>query len=378
MLKKLAQLANEGLKKMYLSEKGIFCHRLLGSKLQKEGENPFYTLMAIIGLAKAREKGLKSSFVPEDLFQNVLNNFATTDYLGFWSYALWAASVLENENINSIIIQCEKLFKNLINKKKPIPSMETAYLLYAICEYLTKQKDQNVMMFAKEVFQALIKTFHETSGLFSFTTRISRKNIVMMRINQNLGSFASQINSIMALSKYYQISHNKIALEKARKCANVICTFQGELGQWWWIYNVKKGFVVEEYPIYSIHQDGVAIVSFLELQKSLGESLYEKNLKKGLQWLEGQNELKIKMYDEKNKIIWRAIQRKENPSSQKTGPWGLGKKSYFKMQLAGLLNSSIVKKFPLPDKYELLLESRPYHNGWVLLAWSMSHKLKNY
>ena len=371
MLKKLAQLANEGLKKMYLSEKGIFCHRLLGSKLQKEGENPFYTLMAIIGLAKARKKGLKPSFVPEDLFQNVLNNFATTDYLGFWSYALWAAFILEDKNINSIVTRCEKLFKNLLNLRKPIRSMEIAYLLYGICEYLTKERSKKLITLADEVFQALIKTFHETSGLFSFTTRTSRKNIVMMRINQNLGSFASQINSIMALSKYYQISDNKTALKIAKDCANVICNFQGELGQWWWIYNAKKGFIVEGYPVYSIHQDGVAIVSFLELQKSLGEPLYEKNLKKGLQWLEGQNELKIKMYDEKNKIIWRAIQRKENPSSQETGSWGLGKKSYFKMQLASLLNSSIVKKFPLPDKYELLLESRPYHNGWILLAWSM-------
>jgi len=373
MLEKLAQLANEGLKKMYLPDDGIFCHRLVGKKLAKEGKSLLYTLMVIIGLTKAKRMGLKSIFSPGRLFNNVWKRSDTKESLGLLACILWAAALLEKDYVNRLLKQSEKLLSKYETKNWQIPTMETAWLLCGVCEYLLKEKNNMTILISQNLFQILQRSFDKDTSLFSFTTKGIRKNIIKKRINENLGSFASQIYPIMALSKYYQVSHDDRALKIAQYCADTICKFQGPLGQWWWIYNVKKGFVVEGYPVYSVHQDAMAFMGLLELQKSLGKPKYENYLKRGLGWMEGKNESKIRMYDEKNKIIWRAIQRKENPSSQETGPWGLGKKSYFKMQLAGLLNSSIVKKFPLPDKYELLLESRPYHNGWILLAWSMSN-----
>ena len=371
MLKKLAQLANEGLKKMYLQNQGIFCHRLVGKKLTKEGKSLLYTLMVIIGLTKAEQKGLKPVFSPKELFNNVLSNFDIKDSLGFLGCALWAGALFQEKCIDELIEQSEKLLSKYETKKWQIPTMETAWLLCGVCEYLLKENNHKAILLGKKLFQILENAFKESSGLFCFTTKERRKNFIKKRINENLGSFASQIYPIMALSKCYQVLHDDRALKIAQFCADTICKFQGPLGQWWWIYNVKKGFVVEGYPVYSVHQDAMAFMGLLELQKSLGKPKYENYLKKGLEWMEGKNESKVRMYDEKNKIIWRAIQRQENPSFQETGPWGLGKKSYLKMQLASLLNSSIVKKIPLPDKYELLLESRPYHNGWILLAWSM-------
>ena len=364
-------MANEGLKKMYLPDDGIFCHRLVGKKLAKKGKSLLYTLMVVIGLTKAKRMELKSIFSPGRLFNNVWERSDTKESLGFLACILWAAVLLEKDCINKLLKQSEKLLSKYETKKWQIPTMETAWLLCGVCEYLLKENNHKAILLGKKLFQILENAFKESSGLFSFTTKGRRKNFIKKRINENLGSFASQIYPIMAVSKYYQVSHDDRALKIAQYCADTICKFQGPLGQWWWIYNVKKGFVVEGYPVYSVHQDAMAFMGLLELQKSLGKPKYENYLKKGLEWMEGKNESKVRMYDEKNKIIWRAIQRKENPSSQETGPWSLGKKSYFKMQLAGLLNSPIVKKFPLPGKYELLLESRPYHNGWILLAWSM-------
>jgi len=372
MLEKLAQLANEGLKKMYLPDEGIFCHRLVGKKLAKEGKSLLYTFMVIIGLTKAKRMGLKSIFSPGRLFNNVWERSDTKESLGLLACILWAAALLEKDCINKLLKQSEKLLSKYKTKKWQIPTMETAWLLCGVCEYLLKENNHKAILLGKKLFQILENAFKESSGLFSFTTKGRRKNFIKKRINENLGSFASQIYPIMALSKYYQVLHDDRALKIAQYCADTICKFQGPLGQWWWIYNVKKGFVVEGYPVYSVHQDAMAFMGLLELQRALGEAKYEAYLKKGLRWLEGNNEIKTKIYDEKQKIIWRAIQRKKS-NSFRTGNFGLGKKELLKIQIAGFINLSpfYVYEFPLSSEWEILFETRPYHNGWILLVWSI-------
>src|SRR5262249_36059941 len=73
-----------------------------------------------------------------------------------------------------------------------------------------------------------------------------------------LGSFADQVYPIYALTTYTQAYGKDEAMKVSLETARTICSHQGNLGQWWWHYHSSTGRVVGRYPVYSVHQDGMA------------------------------------------------------------------------------------------------------------------------
>ena len=71
------------------------------------------------------------------------------------------------------------------------------------------------------------------------------------------------------------------------------------------MYNVRTGQVVDAYPVYSVHQDGMAPMALLKLVR-MGDRNYVSAINKGLDWLNKRNALELDMVDEKWRTIWRA------------------------------------------------------------------------
>src|SRR5581483_9226727 len=98
-------------------------------------------------------------------------------------------------------------------------------------------------------------------------------------------------------------------LGEALKCANAVCLAQGNLGQWWWLYDSHNGQLSSHYPVYSVHQHGMAPMALFALEHASGQRFTE-SIYKGLQWAYGANELGASMRETAHNLIWRCIMPK--------------------------------------------------------------------
>jgi hypothetical protein len=169
-----------------------------------------------------------------------------------------------------------------------------------------------------------------------------------------IGSFADQVYPIYALTRFAQAGGASSAFRRAQDCAEAICRAQGPLGQWWWHYDAATGRVVQTYPVYAVHQDGMAPMALF----ALGEAIqldFSGPIYIGLGWIGGENELGSDLCDTSSGVIWRNIHRRSN--------W---RKYYHEVRElvrpAGNAESD--------EDLKILFECRPYHLGWLLYAFA--------
>ena len=100
------------------------------------------------------------------------------------------------------------------------------------------------------------------------------------------------------------------ALATARRVAGRLLELQRPDGGWPWIFDAKRGAVVEPYEVYSVHQDAMAPMALLELSEVTGDPKYRDAAIRGLDWIFGQNDLDREMLDREAGILYRSIRRK--------------------------------------------------------------------
>jgi hypothetical protein len=206
------------------------------------------------------------------------------------------------------------------------------------------------LLVAAEKTYDRLKRNQGRSGLFG---HLSTTKSVAGLIRGAIGSFADQIYPIYAMSKYAVAFRAEEASRRALKCADVLCSSQGELGQWWWLYHANTGKILSRYPVYSVHQQGMAPMGLFALEQATGQQ-FKHHVRKGLNWIYGTNELSMDMRDLTDNVIWRCILPKAKHS----------KYSNLILNIIGLTESQDVVKGLHP-----LLEDRPYELGWLLLAF---------
>ena len=176
-------------------------------------------------------------------------------------------------------------------------------------------------------------------------------NFLMRAIRGRIGSFADQIYPIYALSQFYKAYGLSIAKRVAAECAETICQSQGTLGQWWWQYDMSTGKVIGRYPVFSVHQNGMAPMALLSVQE-ITEGDYIKSIQKGLRWLKSENEIGCDFICTNEHLIWRKLHRSlVNTYLEEM------------LTLIGYKQNSI-----RPTDLNVLYECRPYHLGWLLYA----------
>ncbi len=166
-----------------------------------------------------------------------------------------------------------------------------------------------------------------------------------------LGSFTDQIYAIYALSIFARAFQVEEPLESALGCANAVCALQGELGQWWFLYDKRTTRVVTQYPVFSAHQDGTAPCGLLALEEVTGRS-FQRAIFKGLSWIAGANELGEDLRNLDRGLIWHSI----GPRRRITNYWEAA---------LGVMN---ISHGPQADKLRIRYEARPDHAGWLLYA----------
>jgi hypothetical protein len=178
-------------------------------------------------------------------------------------------------------------------------------------------------------------------------------------VRGRVGSFADQVYPTLAMAHFARTFGHEEACESALRCARAICSLQGSLGQWWWHYDSVTGRVVEHYPVYSVHQHGMAPMALLALPETCAAD-FDTHIQNGLRWIGGANELGLDLQDSDAGVAWRCIQMvKPNPYA------------------AGI--RALMRKGSSSGPLQILYECRPYELGWLLYAFapSVTHGSRN-
>ena len=175
------------------------------------------------------------------------------------------------------------------------------------------------------------------------------------KIRGRIGSFADQVYPSYALSVFAQAFNRKEALDPAIETAKTVCRLQGELGQWWWHYDAKSGGVLGRYPVYSVHQYGMAPMMLFMVGESAGLD-FSRHIYLGLEWVSGKNEIAESLVDIERQMIWRNI----SPTRTQC----------FRDELRSLIKKPEGTPTSMGNGLFVLRESRPYCFGWLLYAFA--------
>ena len=347
----LTALALHGLRSFYRDEERL-PHTMLwnGLNARPSGINVRYALISLIGLAKARSQHLPVDDLMNSLWRRVnAHRDSIADSAGDQGLAHWA-QVLSGSDASFSAIHAKQVFHAHASS---LDSVHLAWVLLGADHSLRWGTNLEAEEIAQSAKSALLKLYNPATNLFY---RHARPGLVS-RISRRVPCFANQIYPVLALAIHGRRTGCEQSLIVGRRVAENLCRLQGRLGQWWWLYDAATGGVVDGYPVFSVHQDGMAPMSLLETTISGGRS-YQTEIDKGLSWIFGVNELETNLCHAQEGMVLRDIHKRgigRVRRAMRSAAWcyGLVKNQ----QAAGTAGQFVINH-----------ECRPYHLGWILYA----------
>jgi hypothetical protein len=349
----LVSLALKGLPQMFCPKQRLFCHSCTRSAagLVRQGLSRTNTLITLIGLRKAEIAGLKSDIDTAKAFESLSTDMTNTSIAGDFGLYLWLCALTSDDSLWSLHRRGNLGSKLLgFRDARQCRTMELAWFLSGLSHaFIAVPGLGSVKDLAISAYR-LLKENRGNHGLF---LHASPTKSVSGRIRARIGTFADQIYPIYALAKFTEAFGIADGAKDAIACAEAVCRLQGPLGQWWWHYDSVNGRLVGRYPVYSVHQDGMAPMALFALSRLSGID-FQQWITRGLEWIGGRNELGFDLRDHSNSVIWRNI--RQDLCNR-----------YFQEALQQLRPR---EKQPPPGDLTVLFECRPYHLGWLLYAFA--------
>jgi hypothetical protein len=314
-----------------------------------------YALISQIGIANWNRHHSGEENTLPDLWDRIASHSSKIRSGGNLGLAIWAGT--END-----FRDCDVFIDNLVKKWTELKrTCEAVDLSWIIQGLVTLIKHHSAT--ANEVNHVLKEAHKRLIGLYDTNTKLFYRHDIKdfkHAISRSITSFADQVYPILALAHYGKHFKDARSIDIAASVADSLCQLQGPNGQWWWHYDVKKGTVAEEYPVYSVHQDSMAPLALIAVDEAAGTD-HSDHIKKGLMWLSGENELGVQMISLENHMIFRDIHRREIPKM-------------YRILRGSLSFVGLTKLHQFMGKnmfgYILNMECRPYHPGWILFSWA--------
>jgi hypothetical protein len=358
MARKLRSIAVHSLARMYRPEEQLFAFRLRknGKGEVLEGVSRRYTATVLIALANEDPDVVTEVLGDhrrEDVGERLLKDIDKTADLGEVALTTWAIRALGYTK-TALAVQT---LRRMQSSRRSYPTIE---LSWALSSLVVDGSDGHDMSLADCIAEVLMASFNWKTGIFARWPQGCR----VPKFRAHASCFADFVYPIQALSYYHLATGHTEAIEAALRCAEQMCQLQGPEGQWWWYHDARTGRVIERYPVYAVHQDGMAPMALLALAKASGRD-YSFSIEKGLRWLTNPAEVPESLIDGERDVIWRKVARRE--------PWRI---------IRGLQTaSSYVHPSLRVPGVDLLspatsvdYETRPYHMGWILHAWLTNNK----
>jgi len=354
-LRELIALSVRGLVPMFDKEKQVFCHRLVrtDNRIVSEGLSPRYTIMTLLGLREVEIARIDSPFNTRALYASFARDTSWIQGLGDLGLLIWLTAIFAPEQLPSLFSKFElETAPDRYADAQAARTMELAWFLAGLAH--VAEAAPQLRSILANLAQKTYLRLKANQGAYGLFGHMGTKHSFAGRLRGRIGSFADQVYPIYALSKYSRTFQVDGALKSASQCAKAICDAQGDLGQWWWLYDSRNGRVSSHYPVYAVHQHGMAPMALLALEEASGEN-FSESIYKGLRWLYGANELRVDMIDAEANLIWRCIL----PQSKLNKYWEMAssriRPSNQKVHVGSL---------------KILYEQRPYEFGWLLYAFA--------
>jgi hypothetical protein len=185
----------------------------------------------------------------------------------------------------------------------------------------------------------------EPSRLPRHSTRRYRRDIV---------SFGSLVYYLRSLHEYAHTAGSHEAESLFDHGVRFALGLQGPQGEWPWLLDARSGRVVDGYPVFSVHQDSMAMLWVLPA-RDRGLPGAAEAIPRSLQWGFGENELDVDFYVPGPFVAHRSIERAESAPRLRRYLRSLAPPS------GAVFGNAAVRLNP---------ECRSYHLGWVLFAWA--------
>jgi hypothetical protein len=222
---------------------------------------------------------------------------------------------------------------------------ELAWMLWGASSWATRARARAL---AERIFDLIRRRFvHPDSGMPRHSTRRYRAHAV---------SFGSVVYFLRAMYEYDEAFDSLQARELFTACVQRVLAIQGEDGAWPWMLDVRTALPIDIYPIFTVHQDSMAML-FLFPARQYGLEGIDAAIRRSFLWNLGCNELQSTIVrHEPYAWFYRSIERVERWPRARRYLRGLGPR---------------VSEYPARSSHvRFNRECRSYHPGWVLYAWS--------
>ena len=203
---------------------------------------------------------------------------------------------------------------------------------------------------ARRMFRAVHDHFLCRDSLLPrHSLRVYRRNIV---------SFGSITYFLRGIYEYATVCSDEYALTLFKEGVGRIMDLQGPYGEWPWLVHVRTAKPLDFYPVFSVHQDAMAML-FLLPALDAGLATAREATNRSFAWVHGHNQLGLRMIHDEPFLIVRSIRRRDRFERERRYVRSIV------MSLTGR-NASLAGN----SHVEINPECRSYHIGWILYVWS--------
>jgi hypothetical protein len=224
-------------------------------------------------------------------------------YAGGAGLALWANAVWGGKPFASAMraMGLDPAGHNAVLGR--ITTMEVAWLVSGLVHELKRSGDGQVRTLLAQARAELLGRFIKSTALVE---HCGARAPFRDRLRRSVPNFADEVYSLQATAFLAIEQKDQEALAMSAAIAGQVIRLQGTKGQWWWHYDTRKGEVAQPFPVYSVHQHGMAPMALLAL-KAAGGPDNAAAIARSTSWL-FENELQAALVDEETGTIWRDIE----------------------------------------------------------------------
>ena len=349
----LTNVAIKGLSTMYDQNAQLFCERAVKQEhgVYSVGHSHWETYHALLGLNEAFHYDLKIPLNVESITERFIAADTPGESIGHLGSYLWLVARAMPQMLASKydILDLPGALERF-NSDKTGTTRALSFFLIGLSELRLSDAEEPVYL--DEVAYMTKQLLFVNYGGFGVFRSLVKGGISAKKKNP-YGSIIDQVFTMYAFTRYARAFEDEHALVVARECATNLLQNQGELGQWWSLYEVATGTVARTFPVYSMNQDALVPMALLAVAEQTGDD-YLDAISYGMQWLFAHNEMDLRMVDPGLSMIWEGVHDGKSKLYQSDGRAFDGLK-------------------PQRGKNKVLnvvLECRPSHLGWLLYTLS--------
>jgi hypothetical protein len=363
-LEELAGLSLDLLPQMRDERSGLFSHKTVvrdGAYVNRE-PNVLYSTVSLVGILIQGRRPADSVLPLGAAMDSAHAAVADRGVPGELANMVWASALAGDARGETLLATLSE------TEPRSRPSGELGQVLHGLtigADAFPGKRDA-AMAAAARCAAELEQRFCPGADVFRATPPrrgLPRRELIESRFTH----FASQVYPLHGLAAFHLAAGTRPP-DAVGLVARRVVEAQGSLGQWWWLYSTRARRVVEGYPVYSVHQDGMAFLGLMELER-LGVGDFAEPLRLGLDWLSGANELGTDLVDREPPLINRCIQRS---GSEADGAYGISRPNFIRAIGRSLVPRAVRDRNEAEAAdLEVLHECRSYHLGWLLYADSL-------